>query len=53
MKKLSLFTIVITLCLGAAAMIQSGRASDGRQSSGAAVSHAPAHLFAMGFIWAG
>ena len=33
MKKLSLFTIVIALCLGAAAMIQSGRGSDGWQSS--------------------
>ena len=33
MKKLSLFTVVIALCLSAAAMIQSGRASNGRQTS--------------------
>ncbi len=48
MKKLSLFTIVIALCLGAAAMIQSGRASDGRQSSSAAVSHATSAPFRDG-----
>jgi hypothetical protein len=39
MKTLSLFTIVIALCLGGA-MIQSGRASDRRQSSSVVASHA-------------
>jgi len=33
MKNLSVFTIVIVLCLGAAAMIQSGRATNGWNSS--------------------
>jgi len=33
MKKLSVFTIVIALCLGAAAMIQSARLTDGWKSS--------------------
>jgi len=32
-KKLSVFTIVIALCLGAAAMIQSVRVADGWKSS--------------------
>ena len=48
MKKLSVFTIVIALCLGAAAMIQSGRASDGRQRSSVAVSYATSAPFRDG-----
>jgi hypothetical protein len=40
MKNLPIFTIVIALCLGAAtAMIQSGRGSNGRQSSGIQTAH--------------
>jgi hypothetical protein len=39
MRKLSAFTIVIALCLGAAAMIQSGRATDGWKSSSTDTGH--------------
>ena len=48
MKKLSVFTIVIALCLGAAAMIHSGRASDGRHSSSVGGSHATSAPFRDG-----
>lgn len=48
MRNLSVFTIVLALCLGAGAMIQSGHASHGRQSSIVAVSHATSAPFRDG-----
>src|SRR6266550_4226740 len=39
MKKLSMFTVVIALCLAAAAMIQNGRVSNVLQSSTVDASH--------------
>jgi hypothetical protein len=48
MKKLSLFTIVIALCLGAAAMIQSGRGSNALQSSTVDASHVTSGPFRDG-----
>jgi hypothetical protein len=48
MKKLSIFTIVIALCLGAAAMIQSGRGSTGLQSPTVDASHTTSGPFRDG-----
>jgi len=51
MKNLSLFTIVIALCLSAAAMIHSGRGSNGWQSSKVDTSHVTSAPFRDGLYW--
>ena len=48
MKKLSIFTIVIALCLGAAAMIQNGRVSNVLQGSAVDASHTTSGPFRDG-----
>jgi hypothetical protein len=49
MKKLSLFTVVIALCLTAAAMIQNGRGSNGWQASKVDASRVTSAPFRDGF----
>ena len=48
MKKLSLFTIVIALCLSAAAIIQSGRGSNASQNSSVGASQVTSGPFRDG-----